>query len=400
MLETTGGMVTANHHLAAEAGASMLARGGNAVDAAVATAFAVGVVEPAMSGIAGRGYMMIHFGGDGTNAVIDGHERAPQAAHANMYEVQASEQIPTHGWGPQYRVAADAHMLGHRAVAVPGVLSALCLAHERYGRLPLATVFEPAIALAEHGFAVSVPLSVMLAQGRDKLARFPATSAILLKDGHALRPGDQLRQTDLARSFRLIAEHGPTAFYQGPLADAIVAEMVRGGGVITKEDLARFEPRVWDQPLVGTYRGHRLLTMPEATGGITLIQIMNMLELDDQSVFDPLDPAYLHLQLEAGKIAFRDRMAYLDDSEFIDVPFAGLSSKEYAAGRRAMILSDRTLDDVQAGDPWPFNGDGGGQPTARAVPWRASDNHTTHFCAVDGERTIVSMTQSIIDQFG
>ncbi|MDQ3547418.1 MAG: gamma-glutamyltransferase, partial [Chloroflexota bacterium] len=320
MLGTMGGMVTANHRSAAESGAGMLARGGNAVDAAVATAIAVGVVEPAMSGIAGRGYMMIHFSEDGSNAIIDGHERAPLAARADMYDVQATEQIPTHGWGPQYRVADDAHMLGHRSVAVPGVLAALCLAHQRYGKLPLATVVEPAIALAEEGFAVSVPLAVMIAQFREKLARFPATSAIFLNDGHALRPGDWLRQPDLAKSFRLVAEHGPAAFYEGPLADAIAAEMERGGGIITKQDLSEFEPRVWDQPLVGTYRGYRLLTMPEATGGVTLIQIMNMLEGYDLAAYEPFDPRYLHLQLEAGRIAFRDRMAYVEDPAFAEVP--------------------------------------------------------------------------------
>jgi len=399
-LLTRGGMVTSNQHLAAEAGAGVLARGGNAIDAAVATAFAVGVVEPAMSGLGGRGYLVAHFITSGTSTVIDGHERAPRAARADMFPVVEARQIPTQGWGPQVPVAGSANTVGHLAVAVPGVVGALGVAHRRHGRLPWNAVLEPAIALAADGFEVSVPLATTIATNRAKLARFPATAAIFLPDGCPPAPGARLRQPDLAESLRRLAEHGPDEFYRGSIAAAIAAEMERAGGVLSQADLAAFEPRVWDRPLVGSYRGYRLLTVPEATGGVTLLQIMNLLEGFDLAALDPLEPAALHLLLEACRVAFRDRLAVIEDPAFAPVPYAGLASKAFAKARRPLIRADRALDGVEPGDAWPFDEADGRVPSAASVGWRATDHDTTHFCVVDRDRTVVAMTQSIIDAFG
>lgn len=399
-LAARGGMVTANHYLAAEAGASILARGGNAVDAAVATAFAIGVVEPAMSGLGGRGYMVIHFSEDGSSAVIDGHERAPLRARSDMFAVEDRRQLPTPGWGPQVPVVGSANTTGHLAVAVPGVVGALALAHTRYGRLPLATVLEPAISLAADGFELGVPLGTTIALHQAKLARYPATAEIFLRDGSPPPPGSRLVQPDLAHSLRLIARHGPEEFYTGSIAGAIEDEMARGGGLITRRDLAEFKPRLWDRPLIGTYRGHRLLTLPEATGGITLLQVMNLLEQVDVAACGPFDAPYLHLVLEVFRIAFQDRLSVIDDPAFTPVPFAGLASKAFAAERRRVIRDDRVSWEIRPGDPWPFDAAPAERPTSRAAAWSPHDSETTHFCVVDQQGMIVSMTQSIIDAFG
>lgn len=401
-LRARGGMVTANHRVAAEAGAAMLAQGGNAIDAAAAVSFAAGVVEPAMSGLGGRGYLVVHFGRTGATIVIDGHERAPMAAAPDMFEVADQYEHPNPGWGPEVPVVDQANIVGHRAVAVPGVLAAIVLAHRRYGRLPLEATLEPAIALAEEGFEVSVPLAVMLAQHRGKLSRFEATAAVFLPRGAAPAPGERLVQRDLARTLRLIAGRGPEEFYTGAIALAIDAEMARGGGLVTRRDLEAFAPRVWTSALTGAYRGRRMLTVPEATGGVTLLQILNLLEHVETAAYEPFDPQYLHLVLEICRAAFRDRLAVIDDPAFTKVPYAGLASKAFAAARGRQLSAERALEPLELADPWAFEKEGGAAPAARLVPWQGAgvESDTTHFCAVDADGIMVSMTQSIIDAFG
>ena len=358
-------MVTANHHLAAEAGALILGQGGNAVDAAIATAFAVGVVEPGASGIGGRGYLVIHVPATGESTVIDGHERAPMAARADMFEIVDSHGVPTAGWGPQVRVKDDANAVGHRAVAVPGVVAALHEAHRRYGRLAWAEVLAPGIALAEDGFEVTAALAAGLEQHRARLARFPATAALFLPGGQPLAAGSRLRQPDLARSYRLIAAEGPDALYRGALARAIGDEMARGGGILSTDDLDRFRPRIWDGPLRGTYRDYEILIVPETTGGITLLQALNLLEGFDLGALDPLGAPALHVMLDSLKVAFVDRLAALDDPAFQPVPFSGLASKAFADARRTLISPERALGEVEPCDAWPYE-------RRRAAPGRSS----------------------------
>jgi gamma-glutamyltranspeptidase/glutathione hydrolase len=384
VIRSRKGLVTANHRLAAEAGALILERGGNAVDAALATSFAIGVVEPAMSGLGGRGYMLIHAPRTGLSVAVDGHERAPRAATPDMFVPTDNRAHITAGWGPLTPVEGDANATGHLAVAVPGVLGAVAAAHRRYGSLAWKTILQPAIALAEEGFEVTVPLAALIARHRAKLARFPATTAVFLPSGHAPAPGERLVQSDLAVSLRSIAERGPAEFYTGAIARAIGAEMARAGGRLSEHDLAEFAPREWDQPLRGTYNSHTVLTLPESTGGITLLQILNLFEGYHLATLDPCGVAYLHLLLESMRVAFADRLAVVDDPAFGAVPFAGLASKGFADVRRRAIGRDLAAPDVPPGDPWPFT----------------ADRDTTHFCAVDSDGAVVSMTQSIIDAFG
>jgi gamma-glutamyltranspeptidase/glutathione hydrolase len=332
--------------------------------------------------------------------VVDGHERAPLAARPDMFEIEEARARPTSGWGPQVPVRGDANAVGHLAVAVPGVVPALYEAHRRYGRLSWAQALAPGIALAEDGFEVSVTMSVGLAQHRSKLARFPATASVFLPDGQPPVAGSRLRQPDLARSYRALAEQGPDALYHGELARAIVEEMSRGGGILGAADLRRFRPRIWRTPLHGTYRGYQVLTVPEATGGITLIQALNLLEGFDLAALEPLGAPALHLLLESLHIAFVDRLAALDDPAFRPVPFGGLASKGLAAERRRLISTERALSGVEPGDAWTFEQDGLASPAASLASGGASDHDTTQICAVDGDRMVVSLTQSIIDPYG
>jgi gamma-glutamyltranspeptidase / glutathione hydrolase len=384
VLTSRRGMVTANHRLAAEAGALILDRGGNAIDAAVATSFAIGVVEPAMSGVGGRGYMLIHAPRRAVSVAIDGHERAPRAATPDMFAPTDGRAQITAGWGPLTPVQGDANATGHLAVAVPGVVAALAIAHRHYGSLAWKTLLEPAIALAGEGFEVTVSLAALIARHRPKLARFAATAAVFLPSGHAPAPGDRLVQSDLAGSLRSIAERGPAEFYTGAIARAIAAEMARAGGRLSERDLAEFAAREWAQPLRGTYNTHTVLTLPESTGGITLLQILNLLEGYPLQSLDACGSEHLHLMLEAMRVAFADRLNVVDDPATRAVPFDGLASKGFADARRQTIRREAASAEVQPGDAWPFN----------------ADRDTTHFCVVDGEGAIVSMTQSIIDAFG
>lgn len=398
------GMVSANHRLAAAAGAVILERGGNAIDAIVATAFAAPVVEPAMSGIGGRGYLVLHDARSGDALVIDGHERVPRAARPDMFEIDISAPWPDQpnpGWGFQIPVVDSANATGHLAVAVPGVIGALAIAHERYGRLPLSTVLAPAIELAADGFEMTAPLSISIARNREKLARFPATAQVFLPGGEPPLPGALFVQTDLARTYELLAARGLAGFYSGEIGLAIAAEMERAGGILSAGDLASFRPRVWDRPLTGTYRDHRLLTAPEATGGVTLIELMNVLEGFSPARLDAGKVENAHLLLEAMRVAYRDRFAYVDDPTFRAVPFGGLISKEYATTRRATIDLERAQEHSAAGDPWPFDASADGPlPDGPTVSWGAHGGETTHFNVVDRDGLTISMTQSLIDAFG
>lgn len=364
----------------------MFGLGGNAMDAAAAASFAAGVVEPAMSGVGGRGYLVLLPSGGGEPVAIDGHERAPLGASRGMFRLLEAEQRIVSGWGPHVEVAANANSEGHLAVAVPAVLRALAVAHERHGRLPWRTVVDPAIGFAANGFEIDRTLAAHLAAQREKLARYPASAEVFLDQGRPRTAGERLVQRDLANSLRLIAECGAEELFTGSLAKAIAREMKRGGGVLSRVDLERIEPRIWPATMTGIYRGYRLCGLPDAAGTVTLLEIMNMLEGVDVGSVDATDPHYLHLLLEIFRAAFRDRFRYVADPGFARVPFNALTTKRFAAERLRTIDRDRRHEQPADIDPWALDA-----PASR---------HTTHLCAVDDERMVVSMTQSVIDPFG
>jgi gamma-glutamyltranspeptidase/glutathione hydrolase len=360
-------MVVSSHPLASEIGVAILRRGGNAVDAAVAVGFALAVVHPVAGNIGGGGFMVIRMR-DGTVRALDFREVAPSRATPDMY-VDAAGNI------------TGASLTGHLAVGVPGSLAGLFEAHHKFGRLPWKDLLAPAITLAREGYALDAPRSHQIAREAERLARFPASQAQFLVNGAAPPPGAQFVQPDLARTLTLIADSGPRVFYRGAIADLIVQEMQRGGGLITKEDLARYRAK-WRTPLRIAYAGYSIYTMPPPSGGgVTLAELLNMME-----GYRPLAPfgsaTLVHLQAEAMRRAYTDRNAYLGDPDFITMPLARLLSKSYAAALRTAI------DARHATPSRPVAGPGAEGP------------ETTHFSVVDAAGDAVSCTTTLNNDFG
>ncbi len=358
-------MVASNSALASEAGLEILRAGGNAVDAAVAVGFALAVTYPYAGNLGGGGFMVVRMA-DGRAAALDYREVAPLAATRDMYVDPAGK-------------LTDRSVEGHLASGVPGSVAGLDAALRRFGTLPLARVLEPAIRLAAEGFVVDSALSASLAENGDRLRRF-AGRDLFFPGGRVLAPGERLVQPDLARTLALIAAQGPKAFYDGPVAEALVAEMERGGGILTREDLRRYRP-VWREPLVGTYRGHTLLAMPPpSSGGVTLIESLNILKaLGALPAFG--SPARAHRLAEAFRRAFVDRNEKLGDPDAVAVPVRELTSKRYA--RRLA----RGVDLARAA------------ATPRFDP-KPEGTHTTHFSVVDSAGNAVATTTTINDGYG
>ena len=375
-------IVAANHPLASVAGAEILALGGNAVDAAVATLFALSVVEPMMVSPFGAGFFVIRDGRSGTVATIDNYATVPAHATADLFT-----PIPD---SLDYETVGKENDIGYRAVAVPGALRGWAHAVARYGRLPFARLIEPAIRLAAGGFPASAYLIQMIADGRDALARFPASAEIFLPGGRIPAIGQQIVRADYARTLRQIAEEGPDTLYTGALARIIADDMAANGGLIDRDDLANYRV-VEREPVRATYRGHELVSMaPPSSGGTHIAQILNLLEGfavgQDDLRFG--SPGYHHLFAEALKIAFADRRRYMADPETTPVPVAWLTSKEYAAERRAGI------DPARAGDH------AAGEATEVARFLGGEGANTTHLTVMDDEGTIVSATQTLNSAFG
>lgn len=359
-------MIASNAPLASAAGVEILKRGGNAVDAAVAVGFALVPTWPAAGNIGGGGYMVIRMA-DGRTAALDYREVAPLAATRDMY-VDASGNV------------TEESVVGHRSVGVPGAVAGLAAALEKYGTMSLAQVMAPAIRLAEEGFVVDSGLHRSLGGSSDLIARF-AGGRLFLPEGRALAPGARLVQPELARTLRRIAAGGADAFYQGDVADTLVAEMRRGGGIITRDDLARYRP-IWREPIRSTYRGHTLIAMPpSSSGGVTMTEALNVLE-----TYDPLpafgSAAYAHVLASAYQRAFIDRNAKLGDPAFVKVPLAELTSKAYARTLRATIDPARTT------------------PTAALGGVAREGTNTTHYSVVDARGNAVATTTTLNNSFG
>lgn len=367
------GMVASAHPLATQVGLEILKRGGNAADAAVATAFALGVVEPNASGIGGGGFILFYNAKTKTVEAIDYREIAPRAATADMFEMTPDGKS----------VVDKANTVGHRACAVPGMLAGMDLALKRWGTLTLAEVIEPSAKLAEQGYEVTPTLADMLTNYYDKLVQFPEAARIYLKDGLAYEAGDHLALPDLAKTYRLVAAHGPDIFYRGEIADAIVREMQEGGGLITKADLAAYQPTL-REPVRGSYRGYEIISMPPpSSGGVHVIEALNIMEGYDVAALGANTPATLHLYVEALKRVFADRNKFSGDPDFIDMPVAGLLSKEYAAELRQAISADTASRNVPAGNPLAYQ-----------------SGSTTHASFADKDGNIVALTQTINLFFG
>jgi gamma-glutamyltranspeptidase/glutathione hydrolase len=379
---TSRGMVVAEHPRGAEVGARILERGGNAVDAAVATAFAMTVVEPFMSSIGGSGTMLVHLARRGETVALDFNGVAPRRAHATMYAIVGGVSTALFPWP---NVEGEANVYGHRAVAVPGSVAGLALALERYGTMALADVLAPAIEIARQGLMPDWYLALKHAHHLEELAAFPETARVYLRHGRSIhrppsmQPGDVVRYPDLAETLTRLAKDGPETFYRGAIAEAIVDEMARGGGLITKEDLAAYEVRA-APPLTGRYRDLDLAFSPGATGGITALETLNILNEFAAARVGWRTVEGLHLRASAIKRAFRDRFEHLGDAAVVDAPWERLISRNYARAVAREIRAGRAA----AGGPR------GGRVT----------DCTTHVGAVDRERNMVSLTNTAVSIWG
>jgi len=375
----TGGMVSTTDRVASEVGIEILRRGGNAVDAAVATHFALAVVNPEAGNIGGGGFLVVRMA-DGQTAALDFREKAPLAAHRDMY-------LDEHG------ELTNRSLVGHLAAGVPGSVAGMWEAHQRFGSLPWADLVEPAANLA-HGIVVHERLARSLQTYEERLRRYPATAAALLPNGRAPRVGDRLEQRDLAETLRRIARDGKDGFYRGRTAELVEAEMRRGAGIMTREDLAAYDA-VWREPVVFSYRGHSVISMPPpSSGGATMAQILNIVEGYDLRRMGFLSRDHIHVWTEATKRAYADRNAYLADPDFVPQPTERMISDEYATSRRAGIRMDRaTPSDQVLPDLGPVLG--GMATVALAEP-----EHTTHYSIVDGAGNAVSVTTTINSLYG
>jgi gamma-glutamyltranspeptidase / glutathione hydrolase len=397
-------MVAAMHPLAAEAGTEIIERGGNAVDAAVAAGFAVGVVEPYNSGLGGIAVFVYYDAETGESVAIDGTSPLPRRIHPGVFELASeSERAGLYKWRA---VRGDANNTGHLSVAVPGMPACLCDAHQRFGRLPLAEVLEPAIRLADDGFDIDWNVAYMIATESRRLHRFPGSRETLFApDGYPLVPGsymkppDRLRQPWLADTLRRIAERGAAGFYTGETARLIADDMHANGGLLDEEDLAAYRVRVFEKPMRAGYRDVDLIASPETNGAPTVFEMLNIVEgyhLVDQG---HNSAAALHLIIEAQRRAFLDRLRYLGDPDFAPSPTAGIVSKAFAESRRRTIDPDRATPNTGAGDPWAFQDDANRMAEAiRQVP--GGEGNTTHFVAVDESRNMVSCVSTLGYTFG
>lgn len=362
--------IASAHPLATEAGMSILDQGGNAFDAAVAVAATLAVVEPYSSGMGGGGFWMLHRAEDDHQVMLDARETAPGRASADMYQNKDGEV--QRKWATQ----------GPSAAGIPGQAAAFAHLAERYGKLPLATSLTPAITLAEEGFRIGEDYRKMANWRQDVLNRFVEARSIFLHRGEVPGDGWRLRQPDLARTLRLLAEKGRAGFYQGELAQQLVEGVQLNGGLWTLEDLASYQVKE-RAPITGEFRGARIISAaPPSSGGVVLLQALNILETFNGGEIDPA--LFPHLAVEAMRRAYRDRAEYLGDPDFVDMPLEKLLSKDYARQLAASIKADKPTPSDELGSPLE-------QPEGR---------HTSHLSVLDTEGNRVAATLSINLPFG
>jgi gamma-glutamyltranspeptidase/glutathione hydrolase len=369
------GMVVAQEKIAAKAGADVLARGGNAVDAAVATGFAMAVTYPRAGNIGGGGFMVIHSADRHEDITIDYRETAPAATTRDIFLGADGK--------PDIAKSRDSAL----GIGIPGTVAGLALALEKYGsgKFTLSDLLQPAIALARDGFVLTDDGADTLPDWHRRLARWPATKKIFSRDdGSSLRDGDKLVQTDLATTLTAIASQGPRGFYQGPVAERLVDGINSAGGIFILDDLKTYQP-VIRAPVRGSYRGYDIVSMPlPSSGGIVLMETLNILEGFPMPELRQGTAPSLHVMIEAMKRAYADRARYLGDPAFVNAPIAILIAKDYGAKQRASIDLDRAT-------PWT--------DALSAVPPREGSN-TTHYSVVDAAGNAVSNTYTLNFSYG
>jgi len=370
------GMVASTNEVASQVGVDIMERGGNAVDAAIAVAFALAVTHPAAGNLGGGGFMMIRLQ-DGRSTAIDYREMAPAAATRNIYLDKNGNVISGEGGSIE----------GYRAAGVPGTVRGMELALKKYGsgKLTWTQLIEPARRLAANGFTVTNSLARGLRGSRDYLSKYPETKRIYLNNGKLYNEGDTFVQPDLAATFARLQQRGPNEFYEGQTAQLIVDDLKQHKGLITMEDMRGYVAKE-REPLRGNYRGYEIISMPPpSSGGAVLIEMLNILEGYDFTKIDWASSERYHLTTEAMRRAFADRAEYMGDTDFVKVPIAGLIDKKYAAQLRSTINPERASnsEQVKAGKPLGYESD-----------------ETTHFTVVDAEGNAVANTYTLNNSYG
>nr|WP_243642323.1 gamma-glutamyltransferase [Marinobacterium mangrovicola] len=373
-VEARNGMVVTSHYLATDEALRVLEEGGNAIDAAVTAAFALAVTQPRSGNIGGGGFMLVSSEESGEVNAIDYRETAPAAASRDMYLDENGE------------VVTDRSRFTHKAAGVPGTVAGLALALDKYGTISLKEALAPAIKLADEGFVIPPRFAQGIESQAERLKQFESSRTVFFKqDGSLYQAGELFVQKDLAATLKRIAEQGVKGFYEGETADLIVAEMQRGGGLTTHEDLKNYQP-VIRKPVHGNYRGYDIYSMsPPSSGGTHIVQILNILEGFPISDSGLNSAKTIHLMAEAMKRAYADRSEYLGDTDFVDVPLKGLTSTDYAASLRQQIDPEQATPSVEIkpGNPAPYE-----------------SNETTHFSIVDKYGNAVSNTYTINFSYG
>jgi len=370
-LQGTGAMVSSRSDIASEVGSEIMARGGNAIDAAVATGFALAVTYPSAGNLGGGGFMVI-YPANGDVVTLDYREKAPAAAHRDMF-------LDAEG-----NVDRDLAVNSRQSAGVPGSVAGLLEALEKYGTMTPAEVIAPAIRLAEEGFVLNNDLASQFRGNMNSFRRYPASMAVFTRDGTPYESGHLWRQPDLAKTLKAIAEQGRNGFYTGPVADFIVSDMVANNGLITHADLQNYEP-VWREPVHGAYRGYDIWSMPApSSGGVLLVQMLNMLEPYALNELGWGSKETLHLMIEAQRRAYADRAEFLGDPDFVEVPSAMLTSKAYALTRFS------SFDPAQASL----------SENIAAGPWPEESPQTTHYSVMDNQGNGVSVTTTLNRSYG
>jgi gamma-glutamyltranspeptidase/glutathione hydrolase len=370
------GMVASTNEVASRVGVEIMKRGGNAVDAAIAVAFALAVTHPAAGNLGGGGFMMIRLK-DGRTTAIDYREMAPAAAHRNVYLDKNGNLIEGEGGS----------LIGYRAAGVPGTVRGMELALKKYGsgKLTWSQLVDPARRLAANGFTVTHSLARSLHSSREYLSKYAETKRIYLRDGRFYNEGELFPQPELAATFARLQRLGPNEFYEGETARLIVADMKRNNGLMTLEDLRGYVAKE-RAPLRGNYRGHEIISMPPpSSGGAVLIEMLNILEGFELKKFEASSSDRYHLMAEAMRRAFADRAEYMGDTDFVKVPITGLIDKAYAARLRTSINIERASSsaEVRAGRPAGYESE-----------------ETTHFTVVDVEGNAVANTYTLNNSYG
>jgi gamma-glutamyltranspeptidase/glutathione hydrolase len=364
-------MVVSPHPLATEVGLEIIKKGGNAVDAAVAVQFAIAVVFPRAGNIGGGGFMVIRFN-DGATDAIDYREKAPLAADRDMYLDSIGDVIN------------GLSTLGHLAVGVPGTVDGLIQAHQKYGKLDFASLIEPAIRLAENGYKLTITEAKRISRYQQGFQDANTMENVFMKD--TFLEGELLRQKDLAHTLRLIKENGRDGFYAGETADKMVAEMQRGNGLITHEDLKQYKAQ-WRKPIVGSYKNYNIISMPpSSSGGVALLQMLEMIEPYPIADWGPRDLRSVHLLTEAERRAYADRAKHMGDSDFYDVPLERLLDSAYLDSR----MLDFSMDSATVSE----------NIIAGYFKLLKESFETTHTSVVDAEGNAVSLTTTLNSNFG